>query len=284
MATEEDYSEEEDEITDNDKLQVAGYLICKAPSGEAKLLSHDLQTIMGKSLLSDDVVNDFLKKRGEKYYEFAKGSNAIACAQSQSGEGYINPGTGEVSTLDLRNLNGTQVADTSSGEYENNSPFRQALEAALRKRVEAHFLSEQHACRACNVFQEGETLTMVISSKNTHLGAYWTGNWQSTYQFDMQGTSINAEVKINVHYFEAGNVQLNTKKTAKIPISAISSDDAKKIVDAAMEFENELQTAISTFYTTNENNFKKVRRALTIQSTKMDWRLAIHANVATMTN
>jgi capping protein (actin filament) muscle Z-line, alpha len=58
-------------------------------------------------------------------------------------------------------------------------------------------------------------ITIIISAKNVALHNFWSGSWRSVFTINVLKpggkSQLNAKVKINVHYFEDGNVQLNTE-------------------------------------------------------------------------
>lgn len=280
---EEEYydDEEEAEVRPEEKLLVARHFICKASAGEARALAEDLQSIMGKDLLTDEKVSEYLLDRAEKFYEFVPGEKeVIACEHSKVDGGYQNPSTGEVCTLNV-SKHEPAIGDKKEGENENNSDLRQSLQSALNSHLDAHYLKELHAARACAVYENGDDVVCIISAKNSNLNSFWTGSWQCTYSLTKGGNSLEAQLKINVHYFEGGNVQLNVDKTESLECDCDNVDD---VVSKIVMFENEFQNTISEFFSTNENMFKKVRRGLTIQGTKFDWRVAIHENVNDMGN
>jgi len=62
------------------------------------------------------------------------------------------------------------------------------------------------------VFDKNNLLQCDISCINLNFGAFWGGEWQSTWWVNTQDATISGRVEINTHYFEAGNVQVNFKK------------------------------------------------------------------------
>jgi len=67
-----------------------------------------------------------------------------------------------------------------------------------------------------------------------HLGAFWTGGWRSVYQLNVSSSGsqeLSADIKVQVHYFEDGNVQLHTKFNTKSPI--VISDEKKTALEVA---------------------------------------------------
>jgi len=279
----EDYEDEHEEVTTEEKKLIARLFICKSSAGEAKDLAVDLQSILGKDLLTDDLVRQYILDRSEKFYDFADGEEIILCEHSKTDGGYQNPSTGEVVEFDVSKT-GVKATERKEGEVEANE-FRDKVAAALKKHMKEHYLTELYATRVSAVYAKGDDITCIISSKNTNLASFWTGNWQCTYTFTKGGNAIKAQLKINVHYYEGGNVQLNSSKTREIECDCKGDDGGvKNVIKEISDFENEFQNGISNYYAENQDSFKKVRRGLTIQGTKFDWRVAIHENITDMKN
>lgn len=112
------------------------------------------------------------------------------------------------------------------------------------------------------------------------------------------GSQLKGSAKVQVHYYEDGNVQLNSTKDFELEISSEqvwgnasisllfglytitntlpgSQDEkgaANAIVKAIEKAEKEYQMAINDSYTElSENTFKELRRALPFTRNKVDW-------------
>jgi hypothetical protein len=82
--------------------------------------------------------------------------------------------------------------------------------------------------RAALCFNQQGQLQIDISCINLNFAAFWGGEWQSVWCVDTQNSTISGNIKINNHYFEAGNIQFNLNKSFEnVPLS---SADAAGIV------------------------------------------------------
>jgi capping protein alpha len=66
----------------------------------------------------------------------------------------------------------------------------------------------------CSAAAPGE-LQVVVSGEKVNLRNFWSGQFASTWAVTLgpEATAVAGEVKVRAHYFEEGNVQLQTKKT-----------------------------------------------------------------------
>jgi len=275
--------EDDVEPTPEEKKAIIRHLVSKAPAGEGPSLCKDLKEICGEELLDSDTASEFLQARAEERCDFVVKTGLVICKEAAVDGGYLNPSTGEVCTVNFTNLS---ITNTTSGD-KPDSAFRDQVEKAVNKYVSAHFLQGQGECQvATAVFEDGSVTTVIITAKNVNLGNFWTGSWVTRLTANADTKKINVNTECNVHYFEHGNVQLNTNRKGHDDLKMKGEGEAaaNSIVDALKAEENEFQAALSQFYAKNKKIFKKVRRALTIQGTKMDWRVAIVENVASMKN
>lgn len=67
---------------------------------------------------------------------------------------------------------------------------------------------------AAGVFARDGKITAIIAGEKPNLRNFWSGKWTSTWNITCSGgqASITGEIKIHAHYFEDGNVQLQTTK------------------------------------------------------------------------
>lgn len=85
---------------------------------------------------------------------------------------------------------------------------------------------------------------------------------------------MSGNIKVIVHYYEDGNVQLNANfnTKAKITPGANQEATAKAVVEAIQKAEASYQQSLDSSYATmGDTTFKALRRALPITRTKVDW-------------
>ena len=82
-------------------------------------------------------------------------------------------------------------------------------------------------------------------------------------------TTISGQIKVDVHYYEDGNVALNTTKPVSLTVPSVDAGAIiSKIAAAERDYQEELNR---TFVNTAEGAFKGLRRQLPITRQKVEW-------------
>lgn len=96
------------------------------------------------------------------------------------------------------------------------------------------------------------------------------GRFRAIYQLPVSSSStLTGNIHVDVHYYEDGNVALNTTKPINIAIPSLS---AESIVSRVAAAERDYQEALNrAFVQTSEGVFKGLRRQLPITRQKVEW-------------
>jgi capping protein alpha len=98
---------------------------------------------------------------------------------------------------------------------------------------------------------------------------FWNGRWRSTYLLDPSSNSVTGTVKVDVHYYEDGNVRMSTNK--KVEISS-GTGSAESVVREIAKAENKYQEELNRAFTAlAEGSFKGLRRQLPVTRQRVEW-------------
>ncbi|EIN12525.1 F-actin capping protein alpha subunit [Punctularia strigosozonata HHB-11173 SS5] len=199
-------------------------------------------------------------------------SDAARLAGEDEQERFLDPRSKQTFVFDHLTL---ETSDPQPYEPEAESePLREALEKATLDYLSNHF----HDGTATVFSTPGSPLRFVIQivANKYNPNNFWSGRWRSEYVVDLAQQHAEGRILVNVHYYEQGNVQLETKHAVHLPlppsVSADSPQSATKVVALIEEEENKYQRSLSeTYADMGSKTFKDLRRALPLTRQKLDW-------------
>lgn len=116
---------------------------------------------------------------------------------------------------------------------------------------------------------ETERYVIKIVSGKSNAGNFWSGRLLSTYVYTPGEQTLDSTLKVQIHYYENGNVQLNTLNNSKITLQDTSP---KGIISTIAKYEAKSQDLFEdTYDSLNEKAFKSLRRVLPVTRQKVDW-------------
>jgi len=280
--------------TAEQKLNIATYFIMSSPTGELNDVVKDVQKLVqDPATLTDDALTNIIKAYNHEQMAFAPhpnkadGSMGMVSEFGQTADGkYYNPTVNQNLTFDHKAQKFSGASDGKAAGDAGLNKYRAAAQKALDTYVEATY----KAGKVCAVVYAGDAgrLTICISAKNVHLGNYWTGGWRSCYGIDMKvGTAnLTGTIKVGVHYFEDGNVQLhaNVNQAAKVNVTAKEDETGTAIAGAIAKIENDFHAHLEEMYVKmHTTTFKQMRRFYSLQREPMKWSVAAHAMASEVT-
>ncbi|KAJ2899142.1 putative f-actin-capping protein subunit alpha protein [Zalerion maritima] len=112
-------------------------------------------------------------------------------------------------------------------------------------------------------------LAIVIVANKYSPNNFWNGRWRSSYIYDPSSGSLTGSVKVDVHYYEDGNVRLLTDKNLTVSVpSDTGSGIAREIATAEKKYQEELNRGFTSL---SEGAFKGLRRQLPVTRQKIEW-------------
>jgi hypothetical protein len=133
------------------------------------------------------------------------------------------------------------------------------------------YVEEHFANAAFGVYpiESDSKIAIVIVSNKYSPNNYWNGRWRSLYIFDPASGSLDGSVKVDVHYYEDGNVRLLTNKAVNAQVSSgTGAGIAKEVAAAEKKYQEDLNKG---FVSLSEGAFKGLRRQLPVTRQKIEW-------------
>lgn len=268
-----------DSASPEQKLNIANYFIMSSPTGEVNDVLVDVAKLVADStVLSDDAVKKMMREYNVEQLQPAKtpdGNMVVVSTYGQvADDEYVDPSSGKVLKFDHRKHLFTEATEKKQSLSEGVAKHRSAIADALAKYTDSQY--KKGKCVVTVYGADNGTITICISARNVLLSAYWTGGWRSVFTLNVNTkgtTDIKGNIKINVHYFEDGNVQLHAaiEKGGSVNITDEAST-AAAVAKVIGTIESEFQSNMEEMYVDmHRNTFKSMRRFLPITKQPMNW-------------
>ena len=120
-----------------------------------------------------------------------------------------------------------------------------------------------------------DKVQIIISGKICNNKNYWTGEWLSVWELDIEQKKMEGEIKVNTMYYEDSNVQFNLKKNYE---EKNKGKDESSLADELMNFieknENDVQDKIKIINENiSEEYVKSLRKRISLVDKDMNWSL-----------
>lgn len=273
-----------EEASPEQKINIGTYFIMSAPVGEVDDVNADVSKLIGdSSVWSEEVQRKILRDYNIENLTTAPDSDGNPVLVSSFGQvddvSYLDPNTGRVLEFDHKKRAWTKATDKKQVLPDEIAAYRDAVAKGVSRYLEEHYKKDKVGCAVYG--NENGTLTICISAKNVHLSAYWTGAWKSVYTVSVKSkgdAEMKAALKVQVHYFEDGNVQLHSVNDKALKVKIADPDaTAKDVATAISNHETEFQGNLEEMYVEmHRSTFKAMRRFLPISRNPMTWNLNAH--------
>jgi len=269
------------EVSKDEIVEIVTSFLLNSPPGEFMEVVTDIRGLLeDDSILNESAPNTFREYNTDQMVPVQVPGQTHEALITKDGEvkpgEYVDPRSKQVILFDhIRNeVTGSRPAAAAEIDASVES-FRDAVDKAMQQ-----YQADHYKTGATSVFgkQEGgkNVIVVCVSSSKFNPRNYWNGRFRSRWvcSFANNGeVTLTGLVRINVHYYEDGNVQLlsSTPVAAKCP-GGDAKKTAEEIVKAIKKAESTFSSELDAMYNTmGDTTFKALRRALPITRTKIDW-------------
>jgi len=266
-------------ISDAEKVKIVSNFIKSAPPGEFNEVFNDVRILLANDrLLKEEASGAFAEYDLEQFTPCkVSGSDDLALITKHGkldANQFFDPASKQQFRYDHLRKEANEV-EPHAGD-ESNETFRSAVDSGLRKYLKSHYPSG-----AMSVYSSMEgsdvKLTICIEDHQFQPHNFWNGRWRSEWTVVFNSTvfgmaEVKGHLKLQVHYYEDGNVQLVSNKEFEKQVNVTEETLGDEIAKFVESSETEYQRAIGENYQTmSDTTFKALRRQLPITRTKVDW-------------
>jgi len=258
--------------TEEELVDIVNGFLLNSPPGEFMEVVTDVRALLpNESMINESAPRTFKEYNTEQMIQVDSPGHPHKVLISKYGEisdgEYLDPKGNQVITYDHIKQEVTGHRNIS-GELDSSL---ESLRGAFEKAA-FDYAGQHYPNGATTVYGKDGQIIVCISSARFNPQNFWNGRWRSTWTFS--NGELVGHLKIVVHYYEDGNVQLNTDSTQKTTVTETGSPDAiaSAAIKAIGKVEATYQASLDTSYSTmGDTTFKALRRALPITRNRIDW-------------
>lgn len=277
MDSEESSDDQRDE--ERTPAEMVSSFILHAPPGEFLEVLDDVKGIVNDDRLIDEQVSKVFPKYTKSQLtpiKFDGSDQAVILSNFNDIDGrFVDPRSKK--SFVYNHVSGA-VTDIQSWEPEAGAEsWRSALDQEWTKYSSEHY--HEGAGSVFSLFKDGlVTLNACLEGHQFQPKKFWNGRWRSVWNISFNPSKdkqveLKGLIRLHVHYYEDGNVQLVSSRHCDQEIKITKPEQvAKDIVEAVSKLENDYQRAISENYKTmSDTTFKALRRPLPVIRSKIEW-------------
>jgi len=189
----------------------------------------------------------------------------------------LEPNSKQIFTFDHLKVQITDITHANDSVFDRDvEQWRIAFQTHAVKYVEDFF--QEAGCCAVYSAKNGNqhVLHFIVTSAIFNPDNFWNGRWRSTWKISFSPggqATIDGNIKLNIHYYEEGNVQLVSNTEKRHNVNAPNPEQfGKDAVAAIQKIEGDFHNSLDGNYDAmSSTTFKALRRPLPIFKQLIKW-------------
>ncbi|KLU92913.1 F-actin-capping protein subunit alpha [Magnaporthiopsis poae ATCC 64411] len=252
----------------DDRLAILSEYLEGAPPGELADVVADIKSISQDPTIAKKLAPSFEKYNEEQFTTVklpGSSQQVIISTHSSLGGGrYYDVESSSSFAFD--HVTQTASAVQSHVLESQHSDLVKSTLKSIGPYIEEHFPNASFGVYP--VENDTKLAILIVGSKYSPKN-FWNGRWRSLYLFSPDSGALEGSIKVDVHYYEDGNVRLLANKAVSVTVaSATGSGIAKEIGAAEKKYQEELNRGFTDL---SEGAFKGLRRQLPVTRQKIEW-------------
>lgn len=281
---------DEEKLNPKQKKEIAKWFLLNAPAGEIHYVAKDVKAILeGDEEAYESAASEAFPVHNKSHMICLdlpdRSGEVILTSFSEVGKNeYLDPRTAQVAIVDHVKQVCTDVRPASDEEL--LSPYIEEFRCALDAEV-IKYVSEAYPKGFCSVYcTNGKDVdgpgsdfefVVVISAARHSPQNFCNGSWRSIWNIDFkdeeQIVEVRGTLQVGAHYFEEGNVQLDSQHECNdSTVFQSPEDSATTLISIIGHHETEYLTSLEASYLNlSDTTFKDLRRKLPVTRTLFPW-------------
>lgn len=266
-------SKKEKEINYSNPKEIAKYIIGQTPIGLLNSSLNSLKVLLKEEVLKTPEVLQEIKNYKESHLmpitiENVKSKVIISSLNKDSDDYYYDQGQKIRFKLNLK----CEVENLE--EFESKNETRRKIEKKLIEYINKYYNKKT---TTYNVYYDSivDKIFVLICGQNVNENSFWSGEWLSSWELNLDDKKVIGEIKINTIYYEDGNIQFNFKKNYEIKIKGNDEESiANDLIGFIEKNENEIQKKMDEDNEDfSEKYLRPLRKRVSLIGRDMNWSL-----------
>eukprot|EP00904_Undaria_pinnatifida_P006350 jgi/Undpi1/2845/HiC_scaffold_14.g06222.m1 len=271
-------------VSDGEKVAIATHMLMSSPPGQFWEVLTDVKKLVPEGLLDDaraaEVAKAYNAQEGIIVEVGGEGS-VLAAEAARAGNEFKDSRGGGVFAVDHVSA---QISGEGTAADEGESLVDPALEAQredLEGELEvyrASFFSVAEKSAVSVIAKDGGLVAYVSSHKH-NLNNWWSGKWSGRYTVTVDGEAaeVRGTISVRGHYFENGNIQLQTSK--EVAAKTLTFADSKSLAVAVTAYIRQSESALhegleEMYEKMGDVTLRSMRRTKPITADRFTWNVA----------